>query len=216
MRDTERGADTQAEREAGSLQGGRSRDPGSRPGPKGDAQLLSHPGVPTYYILTCHRHITLVPHRSTGYQVAFGYYWVNWSLCRTWRSLGKNTALDFSVGVVTLIWGGADILQVFLTKYTKNEMGVIVSAVLNVCFIAMNQIRQRFFKLWVPSHFPMTGSVSAIFLIGPFFKSGAEMLSCKSLLSCMETNKITKVSICTLWTQTVMKLKQPSPGDDAI
>lgn len=38
------------------------------------------------------------------------------------------------------------------------------------------------------------------------------MLSCKSLLSCMETNKITKVSICTLRTQTVMKPKQPSPG----
>lgn len=50
------------------------------------------------------------------------------------------------------------------------------------------------------------------FLIDPFFKSGAEMLSCKSLLSCMETYKITKVSICTLRTQTVMKPKQPSPG----
>lgn len=49
------------------------------------------------------------------------------------------------------------------------------------------------------------------FLIDPFFKSGAEMLSCKSLLSCMETNKITKVSICTLRTQTVMKPKQSSP-----
>ena len=50
MRDAEREAETQAEGEAGSLQGApcgtRSRDPGSRPEPKADAQPLSHPGAP--------------------------------------------------------------------------------------------------------------------------------------------------------------------------
>ena len=50
MRDTEREAETQAEGEAGSLQGPRCGlnpgTPGSHPGPKGDAQPLSHPGVP--------------------------------------------------------------------------------------------------------------------------------------------------------------------------
>ena len=50
MRDTEIEAETQAEGgEAGSMQGAqcgtRSWDPGSRPGPKADAQPLSHPGV---------------------------------------------------------------------------------------------------------------------------------------------------------------------------
>ena len=53
MRDAEREAETQAEGEAGSLPGAqcgtRSRIPGSRPGPKIDAQLLSHPGVPINY-----------------------------------------------------------------------------------------------------------------------------------------------------------------------
>ena len=37
-------AETQAQREAGSLSP--SRTPGSRPGLKADAQPLSHPGVP--------------------------------------------------------------------------------------------------------------------------------------------------------------------------
>lgn len=51
-----------------------------------------------------------------------------------------------------------------------------------------------------------------VFLTDSFFKLVAETLACKSLLSCMETNKTMKVSICALWTQTVMKPKQPSPG----
>ena len=51
MRDTdEREAETQAERETGSMQGARcgtrSRILGLRPKPKAGAQLLSHPGVP--------------------------------------------------------------------------------------------------------------------------------------------------------------------------
>ena len=50
MRDTQREAETQAEGEAGSMQGAlcgpRSQDPGSRPGPKAGAKLLSHPGIP--------------------------------------------------------------------------------------------------------------------------------------------------------------------------
>ena len=49
-RDTETEAETQAEGEAGSLQGPRcgtqSQDPGSRPEPKTDAQPLSHPDAP--------------------------------------------------------------------------------------------------------------------------------------------------------------------------
>ena len=52
MRDTQREAETQAEGEAGSMQGARcgtrSRDPGSHPGPKADAQPLSHPGAPGF------------------------------------------------------------------------------------------------------------------------------------------------------------------------
>ena len=50
MRDTGREAETQAEREAGSMQeaqcGTQSQDSRSHPEPKADAQLLSHPGVP--------------------------------------------------------------------------------------------------------------------------------------------------------------------------
>ena len=50
MRDTQREAETQAEGEAGSIQGARcgtrSQDLGSQPEPKADAPLLSHPGVP--------------------------------------------------------------------------------------------------------------------------------------------------------------------------
>ena len=50
MRDTEKEAETQAEGEAGSMQeahvGLNPRTPGSRPGRKGGAQPLSHPGVP--------------------------------------------------------------------------------------------------------------------------------------------------------------------------
>ena len=46
MRDTE----TEAEREAGSMQGAQpgtlSQIPGSCPEPKADAQPLSHPGIP--------------------------------------------------------------------------------------------------------------------------------------------------------------------------
>ena len=49
MEDTQREAETQAEREAGSPQGvrcgTRSWDPGSCPEPRADAQPLSHPGV---------------------------------------------------------------------------------------------------------------------------------------------------------------------------
>ena len=47
MRDTEREAETQAEREAGSMKeaqrGTLSQIPESSPGPKADAQPLSHP-----------------------------------------------------------------------------------------------------------------------------------------------------------------------------
>ena len=53
MRDTEREAETQAERERQApcrehhvgLDPG---TPGSRPGPKADAQPLRHPGIPTF------------------------------------------------------------------------------------------------------------------------------------------------------------------------
>ena len=48
----ERGAETQVEGEAGSMQGPRwgtqSQIPGSRPELKADAQPLSHPGVPEW------------------------------------------------------------------------------------------------------------------------------------------------------------------------
>ena len=50
MRDRERQRETQAEGEAGSMQGPNAGldpgSPGSHPEPKADAQLLSHPGVP--------------------------------------------------------------------------------------------------------------------------------------------------------------------------
>ena len=50
MRDTERGAETQAEGEAGAPWGAQCETPsgdlGSHPEPKADAQPLSHPGVP--------------------------------------------------------------------------------------------------------------------------------------------------------------------------
>ena len=53
MRDTQREAETQAEGEAGSMQGPEAaldpRTPGSRPEPKADAQLLSHPGVLLFF-----------------------------------------------------------------------------------------------------------------------------------------------------------------------
>ena len=55
MRDTEREAETQAEGEAGSLRGARcgtrSRDQGSHPELKADAQPLSHPGAPIVSII---------------------------------------------------------------------------------------------------------------------------------------------------------------------
>ena len=48
-----REAETQAEEEAGSLKepgvGLDPRTPGSRPEPKADAQLLSHPGIPNWF-----------------------------------------------------------------------------------------------------------------------------------------------------------------------
>ena len=50
----EREAETQAEGEAGSPQGARcgtpSPEPGSRSELKADAQLLSHPGIPDFFI----------------------------------------------------------------------------------------------------------------------------------------------------------------------
>ena len=50
MKDNERETETQAEGEAGSMQGARcgtqSWIPGSCPEPKADAQLLSLPGIP--------------------------------------------------------------------------------------------------------------------------------------------------------------------------
>ena len=52
MRDTKKEAETQAEGEAGPMQGaGWGLDPGtpgSRPEPKADAQPLSHPGIPVW------------------------------------------------------------------------------------------------------------------------------------------------------------------------
>ena len=57
MRDTQRGAETQAEGEAGSIQGApcgtRSQDPGSCPEPKADAQPLSPRGIPLEKFLVC-------------------------------------------------------------------------------------------------------------------------------------------------------------------
>ena len=50
MRDTEREAETQAEREAqGARCGTQSQIPGSHPEPKADAQPLSRPGVPSHF-----------------------------------------------------------------------------------------------------------------------------------------------------------------------
>ena len=53
MRDTGREAETQAEGEAGSMQGAqcgtRSRDPKITPWAKG-AKPLSHPGIPLFYL----------------------------------------------------------------------------------------------------------------------------------------------------------------------
>ena len=55
MRDTQREAETQAEGEAGSMQGAqrrtRSRDPRVTPWAEGGVKLLSHPGCPSYYFL---------------------------------------------------------------------------------------------------------------------------------------------------------------------
>ena len=53
----ERGAETQAEREAGSMRwepdvGFDPRSPGSRPGPKAGAKPLRHPGIPINLSLT--------------------------------------------------------------------------------------------------------------------------------------------------------------------
>ena len=51
QREREREAETQAEGEAGSMHwepevGFDPGSPGSRPGPKADAKLLRHPGIP--------------------------------------------------------------------------------------------------------------------------------------------------------------------------
>ena len=52
MIDTQREADTQAEGEAAPCRepdsGLDPKTPGSRPEPKADAQLLSHPGIPKF------------------------------------------------------------------------------------------------------------------------------------------------------------------------
>ena len=54
-RERERGRDTQAEGEAGSMQGARHgldpRSPGSCPGPKAGGKPLSHPGCPLFLFL---------------------------------------------------------------------------------------------------------------------------------------------------------------------
>ena len=65
MRDTDRGRE--AEGEVGSMQepdvGLDSRTPGSGPGPKGDAQLLSHPGIPPLFFFFLK--ILFIPERHT-------------------------------------------------------------------------------------------------------------------------------------------------------
>ena len=59
MRDTQRGAETQAKWEAGSPQGVKCGTQawtlGSHPEPKADAQLLIHPGAPGTLL---HRYLT--------------------------------------------------------------------------------------------------------------------------------------------------------------
>ena len=55
-RERERGAETQAEGEAGSMHrepdvGFDPGSPGSRPGPKAGTKPLCHPGIPTIYVL---------------------------------------------------------------------------------------------------------------------------------------------------------------------
>ena len=59
MRDThtQRGAETQAEGEAGSMHqepdvGFDPASPGSRPGPKAGTKPLRHPGIPVYIFIT--------------------------------------------------------------------------------------------------------------------------------------------------------------------
>ena len=53
MRDTQRDAETQAEGEAGFMQGAprrtRSRDPRITPWAEGGAKRLGHPGIPNYF-----------------------------------------------------------------------------------------------------------------------------------------------------------------------
>ena len=51
-----REAETQAEGEAGSLRGARHGTPGSHPGTKAGAQLLSHPGVPLKHCFLSYIH----------------------------------------------------------------------------------------------------------------------------------------------------------------
>ena len=57
MTEREREAETQIEREAGSLEepdaGLDPRTPGSHPELKADVQPLSHPGVPDFLMLIC-------------------------------------------------------------------------------------------------------------------------------------------------------------------
>ena len=56
MRDSEREAETQAEGEAGSIQGAQvgldPGTPGSHPEPKAGTKPLSHPGIPYPIVLT--------------------------------------------------------------------------------------------------------------------------------------------------------------------
>ena len=65
-RESEREAETQAEGEAGSLRGAwcgtRSGTLGSRPEPKADAQLLSHPGVPILNFFSSYNSLSLFLH----------------------------------------------------------------------------------------------------------------------------------------------------------
>ena len=80
--ETQREAETQAEGEAGSLQGApcgtRPQGPGSGPETKADTQLLSHPGVPGHGILK-----------------AFPRHRIFWNFCTTqtwffWHSLNHQ------------------------------------------------------------------------------------------------------------------------------
>ena len=73
MRDTERGAETQAEGEAGSMHqehdvGFDPGSPGSCPGPKAGAKLLRHTGIPNH-IFFIHSFINATGDPSTVWQL---------------------------------------------------------------------------------------------------------------------------------------------------